>query len=156
MELKSASQKNRGTLDLDRFLPFELAVVANRISRMVGRIFDERYGLQIPEWRILVTLDRHGDLTPNDIVEKTSMDKARVSRAQRRLADLDLVTIVDDPDDGRRKVLRLSEKGTEICTEIVPDAIEREQWLLESLSAAEQVALTSILEKLHSRTEQME
>jgi DNA-binding MarR family transcriptional regulator len=144
------------SLDLDKFLPFELAVIANRVSRMVGTIFDEKYGLQIPEWRILVSLDHHGALSPNDIVARTSMDKARVSRAQRRLSDLQLVTIIDDPEDGRRKVLQLSAKGREICKEIVPEAINRESWLLESLSAAEQVALNSIMSKLHARTEEIE
>lgn len=153
---KNTKQHDTYALDLDTFLPFELAVIANRVSRMVGKIFEEKYGLQIPEWRILVTLDRHGPLAPNDIASSTSMDKARVSRAQKRLADLKLVTIVDDPDDGRRKVLRLNPKGHEMCQDIVPEAIAREKWLMESLNAAEQVALHSILGKLHARTEQIE
>lgn len=152
----NGKSKNDNSLDLKTFLPFELAVVANRVSRMVGRIFDERFGLQIPEWRILVALDHHGPMAPNDISANTSMDKARVSRAQKRLADLDLVDIVDDPEDGRRKVLKLKSKGQKICKEIVPEAIEREGWLLEALTAAEQVALQSILAKLHDRTEEID
>ena len=141
------------SLNLDTFLPFELAVIANRVSYMVGKIFDEKYGLQIPDWRILVTLERDGNLAPNEIVDKTSMDKARVSRAQRRLSDMGLVTVVDNPDDGRRKMLGLSSKGRAMCEEIVPEAIRREQWLMAALSPAEQVALHSILGKLHARTE---
>lgn len=140
-------------LHLKTFLPFELAVVANRVSRMVGKIFDERFELQIPEWRILVVLDYHGPLAPNDVTAHTSMDKARVSRAQRRLADLGMVTIVDDPEDGRRKVIQLSDKGRDMCQQIVPEAKAREKWLLESLTPAEQVALETILTKLHERTE---
>lgn len=151
------SQKTRNSknavLDLDTFLPFELAVIANRVSYMVGKIFDEKYGLQIPDWRILVTLERDGRLAPNQIVEKTSMDKARVSRAQRRLSDMGLVTVVDNPNDGRRKMLGLSSKGRAMCEEIVPEAIRREQWLMDALTPAEQVALHSILSKLHVRTE---
>ena len=151
------SQKTRNAksevLDLDTFLPFELAVIANRVSYMVGKIFDEKYGLQIPDWRILVTLERDGKLAPNQIVEKTSMDKARVSRAQRRLSDMGLVTVVDNPNDGRRKMLGLSPKGRAMCEEIVPEAIRREQWLMDALTPAEQVALHGILSKLHARTE---
>ncbi len=143
-------------LHLNTFFPFELAVIANRVSRMVGKIIEERFDLQIPEWRILVVLDYHGPLAPNDIVEQTSMDKARVSRAQKRLADLALVIIVDDPEDGRRKVLQLSEKGRHICEQIVPEAKSREEWLLEVLSPAEKVAMETILNKIHARTELLE
>lgn len=152
---KIQNSKNN-SLDLDTFLPFELAVIANRVSYMVGNIFDEKYGLQIPDWRILVTLERDGSLAPNEIVEKTSMDKARVSRAQRRLSDMGLVTVVDNPDDGRRKMLGLSPKGRAMCEEIVPEAIRREKWLMDALNPAEQVALHSILTKLHARTEDRE
>jgi DNA-binding MarR family transcriptional regulator len=140
-------------LELDSFLPFELAVVANRVSQMIGNLIQAKFDLQVPDWRILVTLDRFGPLPPNEVAEKTSMDKARVSRAQRRLSDLKLVAISDDPDDGRRKVLSLERLGHQVCREIVPEALERQRWLLESLSPAEEVALRSILAKLHRHTE---
>lgn len=153
MTRQDKSKSKSPSLNLDTFLPFELAVIANRVSYMVGKIFDEKYGLQIPDWRILVTLERDGKLAPNQIVQKTSMDKARVSRAQRRLSDMGLVTVVDNPNDGRRKMLELSSKGRAMCEEIVPEAIRREKWLMDSLSPAEQVALHSILKKLHVRTE---
>lgn len=141
------------SLNLDTFLPFELAVIANRVSYMVGKVFEEKYNLQIPDWRILLTLERYGKLGPSDIVEKTSMDKARVSRAQRRLSDTGLVTVMDNPEDGRGKLLVLSSKGRAMCREIVPEAIRREKWLMGALSPGEQVALFSILRKLNIHTQ---
>ncbi len=139
-------------LDLDTFLPFELAVVANRVSQMIGNVISGRFDLQVPDWRILVTLDRHGPLSPNEVADKTAMDKARVSRAQRRLGDLKLVSITDDPADGRRKVLKLEPLGHQVCREMIPEAVERERSLLECLTPAEEVALRSILGKLHAHT----
>lgn len=141
------------SLNLESFLPFELAVIANRVSYMVGKAFEEKYDLQIPDWRILVTLEKYGKLAPCEIVEKTSMDKARVSRAQRRLSDTGLVEVMDNPDDGRGKLMVLTSKGIDMCYEIVPEAIRREEWLLDALSPGEQVALYSILRKLHLRTQ---
>ena len=142
-------------LQLDTFLPFELAVIANRISQMIGNLISSSFELQVPDWRILVTLDRYGALPPNEVAEKTAMDKARVSRAQRRLGDLKLVSINDDPDDGRRKVLALEPLGHKVCREIIPDALERERQLLDCLSPAEEVALRAILAKLHAHTEEI-
>lgn len=146
-------QETELQLQLDTFLPFELAVIANRISQMIGNLISSSFDLQVPDWRILVTLDRFGPLPPNEVAEKTAMDKARVSRAQRRLSDLKLVAISDDPEDGRRKVLTLEPLGHKVCREIIPDALDRERQLLECLSPAEEVALRSILAKLHAHTE---
>lgn len=140
-------------LQLDAFLPFELAVIANRVSQMIGNLINMKFDLQVPDWRILVTLDRYGPLPPNEVAEKTAMDKARVSRAQRRLSDLKLVSIADDPIDGRRKVLSLEALGARVCRELVPSALERERQLLDCLSPAEEVALRAILAKLHVHTE---
>lgn len=140
-------------LQLDTFLPFELAVIANRVSQMIGNLISSKFDLQVPDWRILVTLDRYGSLPPNEVADKTAMDKARVSRAQRRLSDLKLVSITDDPDDGRRKVLTLQPLGHQVCREMIPEAIEKERALMECLSAAEEVALRAILAKLHAHTE---
>ena len=74
----SASDK----LDLQEFIPYKLAVAANRVSQSIGSLFEQKFGLQIPEWRILMTLHSYGPLAPNEVVEHTSMDKGRVSRAQ--------------------------------------------------------------------------
>lgn len=139
-------------LQLDTFLPFELAVVANRVSQMIGNLISSKFDLQVPDWRILVTLDRYGPLPPNEVSEKTAMDKARVSRAQRRLGDLKLVSVADDPADRRRKMLTLAPLGHKVCREMIPEAIERERSLLGCLTPAEEVALHAILAKLHAHT----
>ena len=96
---------------LEEFIPYKLAVVANRISQSIGRLFDTRFNLQMPEWRILMALYAYGDMPFYEGVERTSMDKARVSRAQRRLVDLGLVSAAQDPDDRRSVIFSLSEKG---------------------------------------------
>ncbi len=136
---------------LDDFVPFQLAVAANLVSQMIARLIERKFDLQLPEWRILVTLNHFAALAPNEIVEKTAMDKARVSRAQRRLTDLKLVVSEEDLSDGRRKLLHLSPVGVAICQDIIPDALASEAWLLETLSAQERRMLDRILLKLGSR-----
>ncbi len=148
-----AAEAPEQKLQLDTFVPFELAVVANRVSQMIGNLIDQKFNLLVPDWRILVTLHRCGPLSPNEIAEKTAMDKARVSRAQRRLIDLALVSIADDPDDGRRKVLTLEPLGRKVCRGMIPEALEQQRYLLECLTAAEATALRDILAKLHAHTD---
>lgn len=149
-----APKKKAAKLQLQEFTPYKLAVVANRLSQSIGSLFEEKYGIQIPEWRILMALHSCGPLAPNEVVEHTSMDKGRVSRAQRRLVELGLVAASDDPRDGRRLVLFLTRKGAGMCASIIPAARETEAWFLSVLPARERQALDRALSRLLARSQE--
>lgn len=144
-----------GALWLHEFIPYKFAVVANRLSQSIGALFEDRFGIQIPEWRILMALHAHGPTAPNEVVEHTSMDKARVSRAQRRLVEQDLVAVSADPRDRRRLVLFLTRKGTAICRDIIPEVRRMEEWFLEVLDARERAALDRTLSRLFARSQEL-
>lgn len=149
------STKKPAQLPLQEFIPYKLAVVANRLSQSIGSLFEEKYGIQIPEWRILMALHSCGPLAPNEVVEHTSMDKGRVSRAQRRLAELGLVSVSNDPRDGRRLVLFLTRKGAGMCDAIIPAARETEAWFLSVLPAGERRVLDKALTRLLMRSQEL-
>jgi DNA-binding MarR family transcriptional regulator len=137
---------------LEDFIPYKLAVVANRVSQSIGRLFETRFNIQVPEWRIMMALYAYGDLVFNEVVERTSMDKARVSRAQRRLVDLKIIESFGDVSDGRKVILSLTAAGAKICEEILPEAAKREAWFLEALDDHEHRQLDVILDKLMKRS----
>ena len=139
---------------LEDFIPYKLSVVANRVSQSVGRLFEKRFNIQIPEWRILMALYAYGALIFNEVVDRTSMDKARVSRAQKRLVDLGLIDATDDPKDGRRVILSLTRTGRTLCADIAPAAAEQEAWFLAVLNDAEHKQLDIILDKLMERSQE--
>lgn len=140
---------------LEDFVPHKLSVVANRVSQSIGRLFEARFGIQIPEWRILMVLYAYGSLVFNEVVDRTSMDKARVSRAHRRLSDLGMIASRSDPADGRRLILSLTAQGARMCETILPEAASTEARLLEVLSPAEHRQLDVILNKLMLRSERL-
>lgn len=137
---------------LEDFIPFKLAVVANRISQSIGHLFETRFNIQIPEWRVLMVLYAYGQLPFYELVARTSMDKARVSRAQRRLVDLGMITTAADASDARKLLLSITEAGSRICTQILPAAAAREAWFLEALSDEEHRQFDLILDKLMARS----
>lgn len=137
---------------LEDFIPYKLSVVANRVSQSIGRLFETRFNIQMPEWRIIMALYAYGDLVFNEVVERTSMDKARVSRAQRRLVDLNMIRTYGDPEDGRRVILSLAPPGVKICEAILPEAAQREAWFLAVLDDHEHRQLDIILDKLMKRS----
>ncbi len=139
---------------LEDFIPYKLSVVANRVSQSIGRLFETQFNIQVPEWRILMTLYAYDHLVFNEVVERTSMDKARVSRAQRRLVDLGLIDSANDPTDGRKVILSLTHKGEKMCRVILPEAAKREAWYLAVLDKQEHRKLDVILDKLMKRSQE--
>ena len=75
------------TFELARFLPYRLSVVTEQISRLVASTYAERFGLSVPEWRVIAHLGYSTSLSALAIAERTAMDKVKVSRALARLTD---------------------------------------------------------------------
>src|SRR5712692_3377659 len=57
------AQDGAAPLKLEEFLPYRLNVVASLVSQALSRIYAERYGIGVPEWRVLVTLGQYGLMT---------------------------------------------------------------------------------------------
>ena len=138
-------------LDLERFLPYRLSVLSNRISADIARLYDTRYGLSIPEWRVIAVLSRRPGLSATEVAQRTAMDKVAVSRAVSSL--LDDGRIQRDTDDDRRKsVLRLTDAGKAIYEDIAPKALAYEQRLLGTLKTDERQALDRLLARMEQVT----
>ena len=144
------------SLELIDFFPYQLSVVANRISQSIAKLFKDKFDLQIPEWRILVTLHSVDSMSFADVTERTSMDKTRVSRAQRRMTDLGLISASIDEDDKRKVNLSLTDKGRDICQQVIPEAKARDAWIQEAISGEERGQLERIMGKLLERTLELE
>jgi DNA-binding MarR family transcriptional regulator len=145
------SEADLGPFVLERFLPFRLSVLANRLTRMVARLYGERFGLTAPEWRTMAVLGRFGAMTANDVVERTAMDKVRVSRAVARLVAAGHITRRADTADRRRAILELTTPGVATYRQIVPLVRCLEEELLAELPSGERAALDMSLGKLERR-----
>ena len=139
---------NGDAFRLEDYLPYRLAVAANRVSRLCARRYSETYGLSIPEWRVLAVVGRFGVLSPSAVGEHTAMDKVKVSRAAASLVARGLLKQAQDPDDGRGRLLRLTRKGLAVRQGLVPVAYELEGQLSEGLSRTEWGSLLKALDKL--------
>jgi len=137
-------------LALERFLPYRLSVLSNRVSQSIARAYADRFAIGITEWRVLAVLGRHPGLSANGVAERTAMDKVAVSRAVARLLERDLIRRDTDGEDRRRSVLQLSEAGYAIYDEVVPVARACERTLMTHLDAQEAEQLDRLLGKLEA------
>lgn len=142
-------------LSLGGFLPYRLSVVSECVSRLFARRYEDRFGLTIPEWRVVAVLGESGACSTQEVIERTEMDRVRVSRAVIRLADKTLVMREKLPGDQRAQKLRLTRKGVGIYLQIVPLAHELQAALTAVLDAQERTVLDAALRKLHTRAREL-
>jgi DNA-binding MarR family transcriptional regulator len=144
-----------GTLRLRGFLPYRLSIAANAVSRVIAAAYEQRFGLSVPEWRLIAVLHEHGSCTQQDLVGLTLMDKVAVSRAAIALAKRRLVDRTPDANDGRARHLQLSKSGQELHRRIAPAALNYEAELLASFSTSEIAALREMLERLEGAAKEL-
>ena len=140
--------KQNPTLDLKKFLPYQLSVVTNRISASFARLYSEKFNLSIPEWRVMAVLGQQPGLSADEVSSETEMDKVPVSRAVTKLLDKGLLNRDFSGLDRRRSILRLSEAGYAMYSQIVPLALSYEAELKAALAEQEQAQLEVLLKKL--------
>jgi len=136
------------TLLLTDFVPFRLNRLAEAVSRNLSEIYRQRFGLEIPEWRVLVTLGQRRDCTSRKVSASTRMHKTRVSRAVASLAERKLIERARTHADGREVPLQLTRAGRRMYAALVPLALERERRLLSCMKDAERREFVSGLSRL--------
>jgi DNA-binding MarR family transcriptional regulator len=139
---------NKTRLDLDRFMPYRLSVLTNRVSSAIARHYSQRFSLSIPEWRVIAVLGQTPGLSSREVAERTAMDKVQVSRAVQSLLKARRVARVAHARDGRVAHLSLSARGQAIYNEVVPLALALEEQFLSVLSPEERKAFDALLAKL--------
>ena len=150
-----AAPEAETSLILERFLPYRLAVLAHTMSRELSGVYGARFGLSIPEWRILANLGRFGPLNAGELAERSSMEKPKVTRALQRLEARGLTQRAIVSADRRQVRLTLTRRGRLLFRQIAALALEWEAELLDALAPAERTAFDRILTKLMRRAEDM-
>jgi DNA-binding MarR family transcriptional regulator len=151
----AAGQREEGAaqrsarLDLFGFVPFRLNRLAAEVSSALSVEYAARYGLDIPEWRVLATLGfRHDACSAQYIAQCTRTHKSTISRAVTSLMKRQIVERVENQDDRREFRLRLTRQGVTLYEELIPRLLRKEQEILSCLSAQERRDLARLLGKI--------
>jgi DNA-binding MarR family transcriptional regulator len=137
-------------LQLAEFMPFRLNRLAAEVSEHLAAVYRERFGIDIPEWRVLATVGPERGCTAQYIASSTRMHKTRVSRAIAHLEERGLMTRVTSSADRREMQLRLSRAGRRVYAELVPLALERERALLACMTREQLRAFAAGLDCLET------
>jgi DNA-binding MarR family transcriptional regulator len=138
-------------LKLEQFLPYRLNVVASLASQALSRVYAGRYGIGVPEWRVLVTLGQYGTMTGKAIGAHSHMHKTKVSRAVAHLAKRKLLARRANREDMREAFLSLTPAGRAIYQDLVPVASAFARRLVEAIDPADRAAFDRALARLAER-----
>lgn len=144
---------NSARLELPRFLPYRLSVLSNLVSNAIAAGYSQRFGLGIPEWRVMAVLAIEPGLSAADVAGRTAMDKVAVSRAVAALLRAGRLERVRSPRDRRRSELCLSASGRRVYEDIVPVALDYEARLVGALDADDRAALDRIWSRLFAQAQ---
>ena len=146
-----SAPKKTARLDLFKFVPFQLNRLAAEVSSALSAEYAARYGLDIPEWRVLATLGfRHEPCSAQYVADCTRTHKSTISRAVTSLLRRQIIERVENADDRREFRLQLTRKGADLYEELIPRLLRREQEILSCLSAQERRDFVRLLGKIEA------
>jgi len=157
--------KHGKPLKLGGFLPYRLSILSNRVSGEISRLYVDRFGISVPEWRVIAILGEQEAsheaedsraMTSTQVAQRTAMDKVAVTRAVQQLSRKGFLQREASRQDRRVTFLSLSATGWDVYREIAPLALEYESELLETLNPAERKHLDDIMAKLHQRLDALD
>jgi len=139
------------TLSLSQFLPYRLSILSNRLSDAISGAYRARFGLSITQWRIIAVLAEYGEMSARDIAKATETDKVAVSRAVQHLTHRGLIKLSRSEDDGRLRIVRLTQEGRTIFDEVAPLARKFQTDLMEGMAEEDRAALDRLITQLNDR-----
>lgn len=107
-------------LKLDRYWPYQITVLADRIARQTSTIVKREAGLNLSQWRVLAAIAEKPGRTAAEVVTMTPMDKGIVSRATKGLLTGGYLVRHASQADGRVSHLFLTEAGVALYTRLRP------------------------------------
>lgn len=156
MPQRSSPERPDAALTLATFLPYRLNVVAASVSEGLARIYGRRFGIAIPEWRVLATVAEFRSITAKAIGAHAHMGKVRVSRAAASLEARGLIRRDRNPADRREAFLVLTPAGEAVHAEIVPLAQAYVARLTAGLTPADIAAIDLAIDTLTRAARAME
>lgn len=140
---------------LNALLSHRVLVLSNTLALAAARHYSRRFGVRLPEWRVIDALHAGAEMSANEISRWLRTDKAWIGRSVDRLIRGGYVLRRPDPEHGRRLLLRLTAKGQRAYSAVAAAARRRHRNLIAALSPEERKVVERALAKLQAQASAM-
>lgn len=134
-------------------LNYRLSCLLAGSGAMVTRLCEGRYGITRREWRLICILAVQGAMSPSELAAQAHLERARVSRHITDLVAKKLVTRLGVPEDKRRALVEINERGRKLYEELFPQSVRLNNRVLQALAPSELAAFDLALTRLTEVTE---
>ncbi|WP_319641217.1 MarR family transcriptional regulator [Novosphingobium sp. KCTC 2891] len=110
-ETESTAQSGDEVLRLDRQLCFPLYAASNMLTRAYRPLLEE-LGLTYPQYLVLLVLWERAPRMVGEIGHQLFLDTGTLTPLLKRMETAGLVTRQRDPEDERRVIVSLTDKGS--------------------------------------------
>ena len=142
----------RGEAEADGGTPFVIEESAAHLVALASRLFTRalqerlgRYGVSVAQWSMLLLLWEEEGLTQKELSRRQQVEEPTAARTLQRMERDGLIWRMQDGEDNRRRRVVLTERGRELCGELVPAALEVDALATHGLSDDEKRRLLSLL-----------
>ena len=127
-----------------------IKTVSEEIQDSILDVLQQTYHLSEGKFCALIVLHQRGGngMAPSELAEKVGVTRATISNMLQRMERDGLVDIRPAEQDGRGKIVKLTQAGCDFMEEILPPHYLRVSRLMEKLTEDEQKKLIMLLEKL--------
>lgn len=139
----------------EKSINFRIHTLASSLSKGAMQYYGARFGVGLPEMRILSNLDSEGPLAAHQLVELTAMDKALVSRVLTTLSRRRYLTASAPKSDPRRRLWQLSRAGEDLVKRLRPEWQRREAIIQAGLSGTDRKLLAELLDRMLVASEKL-
>ncbi len=134
--------------DIRDFLPYLLNQAAEECGLAFQKVYKSRYGMLRTEWRVVFHLGRYGEMTANEICQRSRMHKTKISRAVSALEAKRFLTRQMVEADRRHELLSLTPAGRAAFSDLCKQARDHDARLLATFDETERRVLKRTLLRL--------
>ena len=110
------------------------------------------HGVTRAMWAVLCAVGSDGKSTPSALSSFVGIDRAAVTRHVDRLAEMELLSREQDPDDRRCVQLAVTAKGARLARKLTTASMATNENFLQGLEPAEARTLRDTLRKMLSNS----
>jgi len=150
------TQDTAHIFQLEHFFPYLVRRYYQAVSRSVTMIYERDYNLTASEWRTLAVLGREQPLSASEIVDRSNIDKVKVSRAISGLTKIGYLERRVDDRDRRKVALHLTQAGQAVFEDLAQKVQNLENTLLSGFSEEERSLLEGFMQRVRDNAAALE
>lgn len=141
---------------LAHYPPYQLVHAAEMLRDTFEQFYEQRYQLTVPQWRLMMVLGPHYPISQKELVEASGMDKVRISREIRRLAEKGIIFTESSEQDKRISLVSLTNVGLSLFQQLKSEAGSWQHTLTDYLPSESREAIRQHLHTVSAAIEQLQ